>query len=305
MTSLSESGQTRAAGGVIWRRDAGGKKGRHAATELEVAVIHRQRYDDWSLPKGKLEDGESPLDAAVREVREEIGARVAVDRHLKQVRYRVARGAKVVDYWGMRYLDGDFSPSDEVDRLVWLTPAQARKKLSYELDQHVLDTFTRRPLPDSVVVLVRHAKAGKRAAWNGPDELRPLEQAGRAQARRLAAFGSCFAPDRLISADRTRCEQTVVPLAKATGLRIELSDEFTDEGYFDSPKESMKALLELGNSGTTSVVCSQGGAIPGLLADLALRNEPDSLTTRKGAAWVLCFTDGQITSVEYYPKASS
>ncbi|SOD73406.1 8-oxo-dGTP diphosphatase [Jatrophihabitans sp. GAS493] len=305
MSSLSNTGLVRAAGGVVWRRDGGGRSARHAASELEIAVIHRQRYDDWSLPKGKIEAGESPLDAAVREVREEIGAQVAVDRHLQQVHYALPRGPKEVDYWGMRYLEGDFSPSAEVDRLVWLSPEEAKARLTYELDRQVLETFTRHPLTDSVVVLIRHAKAGKRSAWTGRDELRPLEQAGRAQALRLAAFGSYFAPERILSADRTRCEQTVAPLAKATGLPVELGEEFTDEGYFDTPRQSLKALLELGSSGGATVICSQGGAIPGLLADLELVNEPDSLATRKGAAWVLCFTDGQIASVEYYPKAAS
>ena len=167
-----------AAGGVVWR-DAG--QGR-----VDVAIIHRNRYDDWTLPKGKLRPGETELLAAVREVGEEIGSRVAVQRRLGRGGYRVGRVSKSVAFWSMHHRGGHFETSQEVDRMRWVDPGRARDLLSYPLDGEMLDRFAETPVPDSVLVLVRHAKAGKRANWPGEDSQRPLDNDGRRQARRLA-----------------------------------------------------------------------------------------------------------------------
>ncbi len=163
--------------------------GRHRA--VEVALVHRPRYDDWTLPKGKLEAGESELAAAVREVGEEVGAAVAVSRRIGRVRYHHDGAKKTVAYWAMRYLDGDFAPSDEVDELEWLTPAKARAKLSYAVDRPMLADFAALPVPDSVIVLVRHAQAGKRREWRGDDRCARSTRPGAS--RRCNWPGSCAA----------------------------------------------------------------------------------------------------------------
>ena len=121
-----------AAGGVVWRVVDG---------RVQIALIHRPRYDDWSLPKGKLEQGESELAAAVREVREELGARVAVSRRISRVRYVADSTRKSVAYWAMRYLDGEFVANSEADAVEWLTAGKARKLLSYEVDRSVVSDF--------------------------------------------------------------------------------------------------------------------------------------------------------------------
>ncbi len=94
-------------------------------------------------------------------------------------------GSKTVTYWVMRHIDGEFAPDDEVDEVEWLRPKHARDKLSYDVDRRVMADFAAVPIPDSVVLLVRHAKAGKRGDWPGDDDDRPLDAAGRAQAQRL------------------------------------------------------------------------------------------------------------------------
>lgn len=279
----------RAAGGVVWREDDG---------RAQVALVHRDRYDDWSLPKGKLEPGERELDAAVREVREEIGATVAVTRRLVETRYRVNGAPKVVRFWAMRYLSGDFTPSREVDGLVWLPPAEARERLSHDTDRSVLDSFAALPVPDSVVVLVRHAKAGKRSEWTGDDRLRPLDSTGRRQARRLTGFLRAFAPSRVVSADRLRCEQTVAPFARAAGLDVEIDPAFSDEAYTDNPVAAVTRMRELAASAPAVVICSQGTAVPGLVSRAA---HIEGVSARKGAAWVLCFSSGaEAASADYY-----
>jgi 8-oxo-dGTP diphosphatase len=101
-----------------------------------LAVVHRPRYDDWSLPKGKLDKGESFEQAALREIEEETGLRCVLGDELEPARYRDHRGRrKVVRYWRMTIESGAFAPNDEVDELRWLTRGDALDLLSYEHDR--------------------------------------------------------------------------------------------------------------------------------------------------------------------------
>jgi 8-oxo-dGTP diphosphatase len=122
-----EQAEVKAAGGVVWRR---------GADRIELAVAHRPRYDDWSLPKGKLNRGESWEDAALREVEEEIGLRCRLGEELDPVGYRDRKGReKAVRYWLMEpEADTPFEPNDEVDEMRWLTPEDAAEALSYPHD---------------------------------------------------------------------------------------------------------------------------------------------------------------------------
>ena len=116
----------RAAGGVLVR-------------DGRVALIHRPKYDDWSLPKGKLNGGERWEDAAVREVREETGFNAALREELSQVKYTDPKGRpKTVRYWRMEPLDGEFAPNDEVDDLRWMEPEEAAERLSYDHDRELV-----------------------------------------------------------------------------------------------------------------------------------------------------------------------
>lgn len=281
-----------AAGGVVWR-------GRHG--DVEVALVHRPRYDDWSLPKGKLEDGESELEAAVREVSEELGASVAVSRRIGRVRYHHDATRKMVAYWAMRFVDGDFVAGEEVDAIAWLRLSEARRRLTYPVDRPVLADFAALPVPDSVIVLVRHAKAGKRSEWRGDDRLRPLDPSGARRAHQLVEFLRCFAPQHVISADLTRCVQTVEPLARSLALTVRVDPSFADDTYAESPSSTQTALMALGKPGAVSVVCSQGMTIPALIE--ALGPGTDASDTRKGAAWVLSLVDGDIIAADYYGGA--
>ena len=281
----------RAAGGVVWRDDSG---------PLRIAVIHRDRYDDWSLPKGKLNHGESRLSAAVREVHEETGAVVAATRRLIETAYLVDDVPKTVQFWAMRYRSGEFTRNSEVDDLRWLPLPEARTTLTHDVDRSVLDAFAARPVPQSVIVLLRHAKAGRRTQWQGDDRLRPLDKAGRLQARELPAFLSAFTPVSVVSADRVRCVQTLEPFAVATGMDLAISPAFSDESYLDDPEATRNELFALAKSLPAAVVCSQGIAVPGLVTDLT---GLEDTRARKGAAWVLSFADGAVVSADYYDNA--
>jgi 8-oxo-dGTP pyrophosphatase MutT (NUDIX family) len=125
-----------AAGGVVSRHGDGSR--------LEVLVVHRPRYDDWTFPKGKLEPGESHEQAAVREVEEETGLRCALGRELPSTTYHDRKGRpKTVRYWEMQPLEGAFRPHREVDEIRWLPSDEARRLLSHRRDREVLDSFAK------------------------------------------------------------------------------------------------------------------------------------------------------------------
>ncbi len=300
MSTLAESPRTiAAAGGAVWRPCADGG--------LEVAVVHRPRYDDWSLPKGKLDRGEHALPAAVREVREETGMEVVVGRRSIRTGYPVEEGLKRVDYWVMQAVGGVFEPNHEVDELRWLTPEDAAALCSHPHDRAVVADLLREDVPRMpTLLLVRHGHAGSRRDWDGPDELRPLDGRGRREAARLAEVLPAFAPTAILSARRTRCEQTVGPLAERLGLPVEPLDELGEEEFAADPEAGLAVVEELlapRPAPGVTVVCSQGGAIPSVLLELGVRWEgvPGRLypPAAKGSVWVLGGRPGAL-SADYY-----
>ena len=218
--------EIRAAGAVLWQPAPDGPV---------VALVHRPRYDDWSLPKGKTQAGEHVLLTAVREVAEETGVRVVLGRRLPSTSYQTSGGwAKVVDYWAARAAAGPqpaFTPNDEVDQLDWLPVPVARERLSYPRDERVLDDFAAGP-PDTVpVVLLRHASAVHKTDWqvtgHDDDLKRPLDPAGGQQAQALAPLLACFAPGWVVSSVAERCQATVRPYAALAGAAVQADPALT------------------------------------------------------------------------------
>jgi 8-oxo-dGTP pyrophosphatase MutT (NUDIX family) len=284
----------RAAGAVVWRDDG------------EIALVHRPRYDDWSFPKGKLDRGEAMPFAAVREVAEETGLRVHLGPMLGDVRYTVPEGRKVVGYWSARAVDGEFPANDETDELRWVSQGQAAEMLSYLHDLDVLRRFAALGRPTSTIVLVRHAKAGSRAQWDGDDAERPLSSTGREQAARLGVLLPLFGPDRLLSAPLERCRATIAPLASTLGLPVKDEPLLGEESYDDDPDAGLDRLLELAATPGVTVVSSQGGVIPELIRTLAkasphpLGVDPSDVSSRKASTWVLGFVRSELRSADYY-----
>ncbi len=290
----------RAAGGVLWRSSASGA--------VEVALVHRPEYDDWSLPKGKLRRGEHPLVTACREVAEETGVRVTAGKRLDVEHYRTARGPKAVEYWAVHGPDAPFRPTREVDHLAWVPLADAR--LDYPGDAYAIGALGM--LADSVrsgsaVLLVRNARAALAGRGRGAGGHRLLDAEGREQAEALRRTLPAFGPSRLLSAGEARFADTMRPLGAELGVAVEIEPAFGEAEYAERPRRAVSRILALAAAGDATAVCAPGAVIRHLLATLA---EDAGLDVReypavKGSVWALFFSGAQLAAADYYPSLTS
>jgi 8-oxo-dGTP diphosphatase len=259
-------GQTRtikAAGAVAWRPGEDGQP--------EILLVHRKKYDDWSLPKGKTEPGESLPLTAVREVLEEGGARLALGRRLTPVRYKVSGRAKVVSYWAARVtgLEEGAVPNAEVDTIAWMTAERAKEKVTYAHDIGVLDEFAAVAADTQPLILLRHAQARPRADWRGDDMDRPLDDQGRADAAELASLLACFAPRaEILSSATVRCLDTVRPYAERIGAPVRAALELRASSR-TTVAGSRGLLTTVVGAGTPVVICAHRENLPALMAGAA------------------------------------
>jgi 8-oxo-dGTP pyrophosphatase MutT (NUDIX family) len=283
-----------AAGAVLWRPNG------DSATP-EVAIIHRPRYDDWSLPKGKVDPGETEPVTAVREVQEETGYESHLGRRLAAVSYPVEQGIKKVRYWAARSVAGEFSPNAEVDELKWLPVTKAIQELVYPHDRKVLRRFIKQPVDTQTVLIVRHGTAGSKSRYKGDDRKRPLDKHGRAQAESLVGVLLAFGADKLYAADRVRCRQTLEPLAEELGATIDDEPALTEEAYPENRKAARNRVLEIAAAGGTPVICTQGKVIPDLIAWWCERDgvRPDKSRNRKGSTWVMSMAEGRLIAADH------
>ncbi len=287
-----------AAGGVLWREREG---------KVEVAVVHRPRYDDWSLPKGKLDPGELHVTGAVREVTEETGHTSVAGRTLGASHYRVLdRGRdvpKTVRWWALRATGGAFTAGPEVDHLQWLGVPAALRRVTAGRDSAPLLAFAAHPPLTTTVLLVRHGSAGDREQWSGDDDLRPLDDRGREQAAAAADVLTAYAPVAVRSAPPVRCVTTVGPLAARLGIPVQQDPALSEAVWDDDPGAVVEVVRELGSKGEAVVLCSQGGAIQEAVGVLTSQSGLglDRVRARKGSLWALSFSDGQLVDADYTP----
>jgi 8-oxo-(d)GTP phosphatase len=305
--------EIRAAGAVLYRR---------ADPGIEVALIHRPSHQDWTFPKGKLEPGEHVLMAAVREVTEETRIRPVLGRPLATVRYQVDGRPKRVDYWASRVdhppSDDAFVPGDEVDRLEWLSPREARPRLTYAHDARLLDLLTAQVARGGAAggdtvpcILLRHASAGRKGAWPGDDLLRPLDERGVADAARLAELLGCFGTQRVISSAAERCLGTVRPYAERIGADIEVEPAFTvPAGDGGEPRETAeRRMTELLTRPSPAVICGHRENLPVLLAQARAVLQDctagdDEWSPPKAGFWVLHIAEGQLSALEHHTAST-
>jgi len=289
-----------AAGAALWRyQESPGQE--DTAGAIEVALVHRPRYDDWSLPKGKLDPGETAAIAAVREIAEETGFTARLGRRLPSVSYPVSQGTKRVRYWAAQVVDGKFEANNEVDEIKWLPVATAIKTVSYAVDRKVLRNFAKHEIDTRTLIIVRHAKAGRKERYSGDDTLRPLDKKGRAQAEALTGQLLAFGASAIHAADRLRCRQTVEPLAEELNTVIFSEPALSEEAYWADRKRAHRRILEIAGLDGVRVLCTQGQVIPDLIEWWAQRDgvRPDKSRNRKGSMWVLSICGQKLLAADH------
>jgi 8-oxo-dGTP diphosphatase len=268
-----------AAGALVWRL-AGG--------QLEVLLVHRPRYDDWSWPKGKLEPNEDPITCAWREVLEETGRQVVIGRPLPVVTYPLATGRiKTVYYWAARLARDADNPAlcarppvevasrREIDRTRWLSVDQALRRLTRPTDRvpllklrsyHLQGRLDTRP-----VVVIRHAQAAPRSSWTKLDGLRPLTDVGRARARGTVSLLAALGVRRVISSPWLRCRSTVRVFARRARLAVGTTRWLTESEAKEQPERAIGLMRRVLKAGPPVAICSHRPVLPLLLGVVAER----------------------------------
>lgn len=259
-----------AAGAVLWRM-ANGKP--------RVLVIHREKHDDVSLPKGKVDAGETLPQTAVREVWEETGYRIALGAPLGSIEYRLPSGRpKEVHYWACEVDDAqvdahDFTANDEVSGLRWMSLKKALNRLSYERDRDVVrllaDRLERGVARTFPIVALRHATAVPGLSWPGDDDSRPLTARGRAQSERIVPILEAYRPARIITSTAVRCRGTVAPLAERLGL-APVSERVLSQSATPADGRVREVLDAVLAAREPVVICSHSPVMPELVAQLAV-----------------------------------
>ncbi|WP_277454130.1 NUDIX hydrolase [Janibacter sp. DB-40] len=259
-----------AAGTLPWRR----RRGR-----LEVALVHRPRYDDWSWAKGKLDPGEAFPSAAARETLEETGLRVRLGHPLPTTTYTTTQrgrpAVKEVRYWAAEVTGGDGGLIHEVDEVAWLEADVAADRLSYPHDRAQLGALAAADVQGTLstwpLAIVRHARARSRSSWRHEDALRPLDDAGRAQAEDLVPLLGAYGISRLVTSPSARASDTLAPYAAASGVRLRTKPGLSEEGHEQAPGKARHHVERLLERGVAAAVCSHGPVLPELVACLLER----------------------------------
>ena len=290
-----------AAGGVLWRDNRGA---------LEVLLVHRPSYDDWSLPKGKPDVHENPIQTAVREVTEETGLPFTLGVFLTTAHYRIGSREKSVSYWSMRLADGcDDEPAstdaEEVDDFAWVSLAKAAGRLTYPTDRAVLDRFAQIGTTPITLLLVRHGRAGERSKWKGDDYDRPLDKKGRRQATAIAQTLPAFAPISIHTADPVRCRQTVQPLAETLQIKVEDASHFGDIEFSEDDERGFDAVHKLLSAPGPVVLSTQGGVVDALTSAFRVDDNPAQVGSKKGGVWAFGGVGDHIVTADYYRTLQS
>ncbi|MCC3296511.1 NUDIX hydrolase [Arthrobacter caoxuetaonis] len=258
--SLDLTGEPRvvAAGALCWRVRAEG---------LQVLLIHRPRYDDWSWPKGKLDAGETLPECAVREVKEEVGLEIRLGIPLPETRYPVASGIKAVHYWAAQ-VDTEKPRPDrkEVDGFRWSAPEEASALLTNPTDRAPLEAlvaaFEAGDLATWPLIIVRHAKAKPRSSWARAEGDRPLAATGQRQAKATARLLVAWQPGRVVSSPWLRCVQTMGPYVNARKPKFKTVDALTEHNAKRKPGKARGAVDSLFEKMRPVALCTHRPVLP-------------------------------------------
>jgi 8-oxo-dGTP pyrophosphatase MutT (NUDIX family)/phosphohistidine phosphatase SixA len=276
-----------AAGAVCWKVTPKGK--------LRILVVHRTRLKDTSLPKGKLDPGETLPETAVREIAEETGLIVGLGAPLGIVEYAMPNGReKKVYYWSaevdpLAIANSTFVSNDEIEQLTWMSVKKARAQLSFAADLDIVERFAelyeQGRARTFAIIALRHGKATPPQDWAGPDSTRPLLPRGEVQALSVAPAIAAFRPAKLISSTAVRCTTTIAPTSRITGLSVTQKEEISQDAY-SSRGDAVRAVVEKRLAKrVTTVLCSHGPVLPQIIdAVVRATGSADSSRLQRAAA---------------------
>lgn len=262
-TDTSAEPDVIAAGCVVWRHAVDG--------QIEVCVVHRPKRHDWTIPKGKLDPGEHILACAVREIAEETGHHVALERPLPSAHYVVKGQRKSVHYWSA-IADAAASerhPDHEIDEVRFVPSADAIALLDYDHDRALVSLVAEKPIRTSPLVVVRHANAVSRSSWDGTDTERPLNSKGQSQAEILVTALAALGIQHAVSSDAVRCLDTLQPWAQAHDVPIDVKPELSEQSFTDAGIRAAVAHLPA----TPTVLCSHRPVLPMLLEEVGAESD--------------------------------
>ena len=258
-----------AAGAVLWRKSE--KK------KIEVLIIHRPKYDDWTFPKGKAEIGEPLIACAYREVLEETNIETAFGPYLGEVEYLTNDGKKKVSFWSAKVVkEKDFKPNTEVDQLKWVEVTKVKELLTLDTDRKILEQFLQIEPDTKPLILLRHAKAVTRDEWQGEDDDRPLDSYGQNQAKRLLAMYQVFNLKQIHSSDAVRCYDTVVAIAKGLNIKLEVTGKLSESTFKKDKEKAFDYAKDLIKLNESVLLCSHNPILPKMLNKLTKKSEVDA-----------------------------
>ena len=262
MTGTGQEASIRAAGVVVF--DSPGE-----ATERRFLAVHRPHRQDWALPKGKVDPGETTPCTAVRECDEETGYRVVLGARLPSTHYVSGDMNKSVDYWvGHVREDEGFAPDEEVDEIRWVSVPEASAFLTYSDDAAIVRLAAGAPSTTPLIIL-RHAKAMKRGDFDGDDADRPLSGRGRGEAKTIVDILDAYGIERVHSSPFKRCISTVSRFAKTIDAEIHHEPALSESGHESDPDATAARVRELLDSPARTVLCTHRPVLPTVIDSLA------------------------------------
>ena len=287
-----------AAGTIPWRKNEIG--------EIEVAIVHRPRYNDWSFPKGKLDRGEEIIACAHRETMEETGFDTKLGVFIGDTEYFTPDGLKKVSYWAAQLKDQnqEFRANNEVDQLQWVEIDTAEEKLTRVGDRDILAKFADAPIDTSPLILLRHAKALVRSEWPGDDDDRPLEGVGQIQAQRALSVFQVYGLSQIHTSDAIRCYDTVAGMARGLGLDLAVSHDLSETTFKKNKEKALDYGKELarqvGEDKSPILVCGHNPILPRMLEKITKKSDLDLPENKlqPADAWVLHIRKKKVLQID-------
>lgn len=286
------SATIQAAGAVVWRNQNG---------QTEIAIIHRPKYDDWSFPKGKAEIGESLIACAHREVLEETNIQTEFGAFLGDVEYLTPDEKKRVSFWAAKAINQiDFNPNSEVDQLSWVNVKKVKELLTLDTDKKILAQFVELDFDTKPFILLRHAKAVTRDEWQGDDDDRPLDSLGQIQANRLLALYQVYNLEQIHTSDAIRCYDTVNPMAKGLGIKLEVTGKLSESTYKKDKEKAFDYAKDLIKEDARILLCSHNPILPKMLNKLTKKSDVDADEGKLSPAdaWVIHRNGKEIIQID-------